>query len=256
MTTIDDVAVETGREADDVLATARSLGLVVSSIRSGLSSDEHRRLRAALGADDLPPVVAGSTAREPGGAAAPEVRSLRERADALAAEAAHPRRTRVDAKKLTRFGIMVFVLVAVAAGVVSLMSRAEPSIEDVTRFTADDVGSCFDFDSESRGGLAPTPCDAAHDAELFSVFDSQLDPSAEDAAPFPGRASLTDEADAGCRPAFADYVGAPAETIDELSIVYLLPTEETWPLGDRTIHCFVEATAGRLEGSMAGAASS
>lgn len=254
MTTIDDVASETGHESDHVLAAARDLGLVVSSPRSGLSSDEHRRLRAALGATDLPPVPVGSTSRQPGADAAPDPRSLRERHDALLAEAGGPTRRRIDAKRLTRVGVMAFVLVAVAAAVVTLTGRAEPSLDDVTRFTSADVGSCFDFDVESRGGLAPLPCDVPHDAELFAVFTSDLGPGTDPA--FPGINALTVEADQRCAPAFEAYVGTSVDDVDELTVVYLLPTPETWPLGDRTSHCFVEAFApdARLEGSMADAA--
>lgn len=249
MTSVDDVAGEAGVGTEEVLAACHELGIVASSGSSGLSSAEHARLRDALGASpDLPPVVAGSTERRPSAPAAPDPRSLQERHAALRAES---RTRRISPATAVRIAVYSFLVVAIAVAVVVLRGRSEDDAagQGVLSFTDADEGTCVDLDeAEGRSQVTTVACATPHDAELYEV--STVDGGAD--APFPGGQALTAQADRDCGNQFAPYVG---RTYDEsaLDVVYLVPTPQTWSIGDRSILCLVEDPEGPLTGSVEGA---
>ena len=91
-------------------------------------------------------------------------------------------------------------------------------------------------------------CDLPHDNEVFLVIEM------EDVAgaPYPGEEVVQEFADVSCFTAFEDYVGQQYE-LSQLEIAYFMPTEESWPLPDREVVCFVFNRSGpKLEGSVNG----
>ncbi len=261
MTSVEDVATESGRTVDDVLAACRDLGIVASSGLSGLSTAEHRALRSALGApDDLAPVTGGSTQRDPHGPPPAEQRTLVERHRELV-EASRPRR-RLAPSTRTRW-IVSGALLLVCAVIVAMVGREEDAAEGerLLAYTESDEGACLDL---REPGEAPGPeqdlvttvaCDAAHDAELIDVWDLGTDPATTDAGPLdagpdadhPGVGLLRDLAETRCGAAFEDAVGAVA-TESPLDVVLLVPTPGTWAVGDRTVLCLLEDPGGPLVG--------
>lgn len=250
MSTVDDVATELGLPTGDVLEACRTLDIVASSGASGLSSAEHRRLRATLhGHSALPPVVAGSTDPAPRAAPAPDPRTLQARA----AELRDRRRTpRLSPRTVTRIAVYAFLLVAVIVAVVSLRDRAEGDDPGVRAFVEDDEGTCVDLDGGSGARVTTMPCEGPHDAELYAVVavgDRELAGGPDDA--YPGSEAVVAEAEAVCGNRFADYVGRP-DGESSLDVVFLVPTAVTWELGDRTLVCLVEDPSAALIGSVAG----
>ena len=216
MTRVADVAAETGRSTAEVLDACHVLGIVAAAPASGLSADEHRRVREALGAGDLPPVRRGSTSERPGPVRPhPEPRGLA------------PKR-RLSARAATRIGLAVFLVVAVVVAVVSLRSRSE------------DAGRCVDL-----GGGAPVevPCAEPHDAEIVGIHELA-------GTSFPGEEAVTAAAEAPCRSAFEERIDGAARA--RLELVLLVPTADSWAQGDRTVTCLVEDPGGRLTGPVAG----
>jgi hypothetical protein len=220
VTTVADVAAESGRSPDEVLVACRSLGIVASSASSGLSADEHRRLRGALGAPgDLPPVVAGSTTAEPGAEPVPDARSLEARAEELAAR---QRRPRLSPRTMTRIGLYTFLVVAVIVSVVILQDRGA---EDDPADAGERL--CVDLPGRETATPRSVPCDGPHDAEVVARH-------ALPDGPFPGQAALRAQAEQRCAPAVR-----PGE-----ELVLLVPTEASWENGDRIASCLV-AGSGR-----------
>ncbi|HEX4902689.1 MAG TPA: septum formation family protein [Acidimicrobiales bacterium] len=210
------MAAETGRSPADVLDACRSLGIVATAATSGLSSDEHQRLRDALGAGDLPPAPRGSTSERPG--------RVRSRPDVDRP----PAKRRLSARTTTRIGLAVFLVVAVVVAVVSLRGQAE------------DAGRCVDL---GDGTPTDVPCREPHDAELVGVLELP------DGA-FPGEEGVLAAAEPPCRAALEQRVEESER--DRLELVLLVPTADTWARGDRTTTCLVEDPEGPLVGSVAG----
>lgn len=218
MTTVADVATETGRSAGEVLDACHALGIVASGPTSGLSSEEHRRLREALGAGELPAVPRGSTSERPG---APPTS-----ADGTTSAP----KPRLSARTATRIGLAVFLVVAVVVAVVSLRG-AEDGAE---------AGTCVDL---AASGPVEVPCGEPHDAEVVGVHDLP------DGA-YPGDDAVRRAAAGPCATAVAERVDP--ERRAGLEPVLLVPTATTWAGGDRTVTCLVEDPDGRLVGSVAG----
>jgi hypothetical protein len=221
VTTVADVAAETGRPTTEVLEACRTLGIVASGPASGLSSDEHRRLREALGAGELPDVPRGSTTERPRPAERREV-----------ADPPSPPKPRLSARTATRIGLAVFLVVAVVVAVVSLRS-------DGSRQGAE-VGTCVDL---AAGGPAEVPCGEPHDAEVVGVHDLPD-------GGYPGDAAVRRAAEGPCATAIAERVDPDRRA--GLEPVLLVPTAATWAGGDRTVTCLVEDPDGPLVGSVAG----
>jgi hypothetical protein len=251
VTTVEQVGIELGRSTADVLGACRSLGIVASSGASGLSADEHVRLRAALGApDDLPAPVAGSTSTSPGAAVTADDQSLEARAHALAGAR---RSRRLEPRTVTRAGIWLFLVVAVVAAVVTLRDRAddEAVVPAVQGLAPADVGACVDL-SGSGGQVTVVDCEEPHDAELYAVVDvAGVGLAGAEDAPYPGREAVIAVAEEVCTARFEPHVGR-AHADSSLDASFLVPTEGTWSIGDRTIACLVEDPAGPLVGIVAG----
>jgi hypothetical protein len=252
VTTVEQVGIELGRRTAEVLAACRSLGIVASSGASGLSVDEQLRLREALGAPcDLDAPLAGSTSATPGGAEATTGGvSLEARAAALAGAG---RRPRLQPRTVTRAGVWLFLVVAVAAAVVSLRDRAddETVVPAVQALTAADVGACVDL-SGTGGQVTVVDCGQPHDAELYAVVDvADVGLAGAPGDAYPGREAVIDVAEDTCADRFGAHVGR-AHAESSLDASFLVPTDATWSIGDRTIACLVEDPSGPLVGIVAG----
>jgi uncharacterized protein YceK len=111
------------------------------------------------------------------------------------------------------------------------------------------VGDCLD-DATVGDEVTSVPivaCDKAHDSEVFAT--SQV--SASD---FPGSATLDSDLRTFCGgDAFTQFIGVTySDSTLETRGYY--PTVESWASGDRELLCTIYDPAGRVTGSLAGAA--
>ncbi len=135
--------------------------------------------------------------------------------------------------------VFVAGLVLVGAGLTACSETAANDFE---------AGECTnDSLSGAIGEIGTVDCDEEHTAEAFAQFDVDGDD-------FPGDAEVRAEAEEGCTgERFEDYVGVPyAESI--FLATHLVPSEESWDAGDRTIICLINGTTDNspLEGSAEG----
>ena len=97
------------------------------------------------------------------------------------------------------------------------------------------VGDCF---IAGLGKLATTtgvPCSSSHNNELAGEFTLIADV-------FPGETSMKSQAETSCPPLIASYVG----DVDKVYLRYpnfswspIVPTEESFAEGDRTVQCAI-----------------
>jgi len=96
-----------------------------------------------------------------------------------------------------------------------------------------EVGDCMD-DYGTATDISSVPivdCDKEHDAEVYAVEDIDSDS-------FPGVTEVSDAADEICIDAWEDFVGISYEE-SLLDYSALMPTEETWALGDKEVVCTI-----------------
>lgn len=110
------------------------------------------------------------------------------------------------------------------------------------------LGSCFNGQVDSVPAIVPVPCEASHGNEIYVLVDDQSPPG----SPYPGRDALLERTAELCRgQAFTDYVGVPwAESRFFTSPV--VPSEESWGKGDRSVACFLYDLNGERVGSARG----
>lgn len=136
---------------------------------------------------------------------------------------------------LLRFVWIPIVMVVVAAGFFFSARRGDDGQIvgggdlQVTELRA---GDCFDLknpDVEAVSDVEAKPCTDPHQFEMFFVGElSQGD--------FPQESDLDAFIEGECLPAFDDYVSMPYATSD-LGIFPLVPTEDGWTAGDRSVQC-------------------
>jgi hypothetical protein len=114
------------------------------------------------------------------------------------------------------------------------------------------VGDCFDDGDLSLGELEEVgevplvECSEPHDNEVYAIV-------AVDGEVFPGEQAIQTQADESCLDAFDPFVGLDYES-SALDFGWLVPTADSWELGDRVVACFVyrldlEKVSGTLQGS-------
>jgi hypothetical protein len=146
--------------------------------------------------------------------------------------------------------IGVIVLAGVIGGVV-FRDRISGNSGDLV------VGDCFDAPSAANaptsgvevGDVQHHPCSEAHLYETFAV----LKHPAEKGAPYPGIEVLFAYAETNCLPPFEAYVGL-AYDASSLSAGSIVPKEDGWKNGQRSITCYVGSAddtpvTGSLKGS-------
>lgn len=114
------------------------------------------------------------------------------------------------------------------------------------------VGDCFDDGELAVGELEEVDevplveCAEPHDNEVYAVVTV-------DGEVFPGEQAIQAQADEVCRDAFDPFAGLDYES-SALDFGWLVPTADSWEMGDRVIACFIyrmdlEKVSGTLEGS-------
>lgn len=96
------------------------------------------------------------------------------------------------------------------------------------------IGDCFDVQEpgiDAYAGLAPRSCTEAHRYEVFWT-------GAMPAGPFPSAEAFEAFHDAHCPDAFSAYVGEPM-TQSRLATFWMVPNQEGWEAGYRSIQCSV-----------------
>lgn len=111
------------------------------------------------------------------------------------------------------------------------------------------VGDCFDDTVESLAGedIARVPdvdCAEPHDNEVYHVVEYP--------GPSYSPSAIDDFAVESCYGAFGRYVGRDYES-SSLDFGWLIPTRESWDLGDREVVCITyRVDLGKLRGSVRG----
>jgi hypothetical protein len=116
--------------------------------------------------------------------------------------------------------------------------------------TAEDlsVGDCLN-DADLSGivtSVPVVPCSEPHDSEAYAEFEL-------DEGPFPGSEEIDAKGNAGCVERFTEFVGIAFNESD-LEYSFYLPTESSWPQGDRRILCEVYDPKKQTTGTLKGAA--
>ena len=110
------------------------------------------------------------------------------------------------------------------------------------------VGDCLD--THGKPGITRTvpvvDCTLEHDSEAYAQ-------TVLDEAEFPGDEAVRARAQAECTEAFADFAGVEYDA-SSLDYAYYFPTSGSWAGGDRRILCLIFDPAGRVTGTLEGAA--
>jgi hypothetical protein len=111
------------------------------------------------------------------------------------------------------------------------------------------VGDCFDDgdmtlgDVEELSDVPLVECDQPHDNEVYAVVTVEGDR-------FPGEIAIQTRADEVCLQAFESFVGLDYQT-SVLDFGWLVPTAETWEVGDRVVACFIyRMDLGKVTGTL------
>lgn len=108
------------------------------------------------------------------------------------------------------------------------------------------VGDCFNDRSTGStvawSSLHPVPCTEPHNAEVVGV-----DTGADRA--YPGETTLQAQADPLCSAATDRYVLDPMSLPPATEVLWIVPLEDSWDLGDRTL-CFLGTGETRLTRSL------
>jgi hypothetical protein len=110
------------------------------------------------------------------------------------------------------------------------------------------VGDCLN-DGGATGEVSEVPvvdCAEAHDSEAYASIIM-------DDGAFPGDTAVEDQAVSECTTEFDSFVGLDYQS-STLDFAYYYPTEASWGNGDREILCRIVDPAGKVTGSLAGAA--
>lgn len=136
---------------------------------------------------------------------------------------------------MKRLFVSILALVMVACSANNVLSLQE--------------GQCFDDEGTFKDQVAQVPivdCDQPHDNEIYHVAEITD-------SDFPGSDAVEAKADSECIDAFESFVGTPYD-VSELAAGWLVPTEDSWAEGDRSVVCFayridLEKMNGTVEGS-------
>ena len=106
--------------------------------------------------------------------------------------------------------------------------------EEVDLFDLE-VGDCL---AESPGSIQTVPCSEPHSEEIFAAVTL---PNGD----FPGMEAINAQAEDLCITEFEDFVGLSYEE-SVLDVGGIMPSEESWPQGDRRILCTIYDPAGEV----------
>jgi hypothetical protein len=140
-----------------------------------------------------------------------------------------------------KWGLGVRRIVAIIAMIGVFSSACSATVLEL------EIGRCFD-DPESLEHVEDIPvvgCEEPHDNEI--IANLELTGSA-----YPGRDQVENRASKICYDTFADCVGISYEE-SIYDIGRLIPTEESWAVGDREVICFAyDIEFNKITGSING----
>jgi putative regulator of septum formation len=137
-------------------------------------------------------------------------------------------------------GLVVVAVLVVGGGIVGYLSNANRSSSgEITKggdLVVSDlrVGDCFDLKDASAdqvGEVTAVPCGVAHEYEMYFV-------GAMADGVFPSDDAFDAFFENNCIDSFEAYVGRAYEA-SELDIFWLVPIEDGWNAGDRSVQCAV-----------------
>ncbi|MFV0133839.1 DUF4190 domain-containing protein [Streptomyces sp. HMX87] len=150
---------------------------------------------------------------------------------------------------LSSVGLVLWALAFGTGAVSDFRQGLEDAARGAGTAHALTVGQCFTTPGGSLRGVTydvdVVPCEQPHDGEVFAAFELP-------GGPFPGDDEITRIADGKCyalRDGYAmDSWAVPAD----VDVYYLLPTRQSWRLGDREVTCLFGGTdeRGTLTGSL------
>ncbi len=109
------------------------------------------------------------------------------------------------------------------------------------------IGDCFDDVADGQISDLPTvPCGEPHDNEVYAEY-TFTEPT------YPGDAVVETTASEECIAQWEAFVGMAYEE-STLEVFPIYPTEQSWDGGDRLVTCAIWDPAGKITGTLAGAA--
>ncbi|KOU70146.1 membrane protein [Streptomyces sp. MMG1533] len=130
---------------------------------------------------------------------------------------------------LSSLGLAMWVLVLATNGA----SEFWEGFKDAASSSSPAKGECFDSPSGLEGStydLDEVSCSGAHDGEVFAVVTL---PDGD----FPGDSSVTGTAEDKCYKLRSAYAMDAWAVPDDVDVYYVVPSQESWDLGDREITC-------------------
>ena len=91
------------------------------------------------------------------------------------------------------------------------------------------VGDCYNLTGDRMEDVKEVPCSTEHELEVIYV-------GAMGEGSYPTLDGFADYVVEYCDPAFADYIGKSVDDSD-LDYDWLVPTQDAWRSGDRTVRC-------------------
>lgn len=123
-------------------------------------------------------------------------------------------------------------------------------VEGVAGGVALPPGTCINDDGRAAdvAGVAVVDCATAHTGEVHAATTV----TGGEGAPYPGQGVLQADSQAFCQGrTFEEYIGRPYAD-SRLFVYWLVPTEESWAVGDRDVACIFYDTRGLMTGSQRG----
>lgn len=159
-----------------------------------------------------------------------------------------------DAIRTRSILALTFVATSLALSGCSLLGGSEsatdpqPSATENSNVFTIQVGDCLnDGGSDGEVSEVPTvPCSEPHDSEAYASITMDDDE-------FPGQQAAEEQARLDCAAAFDDFVGLDYQS-STFDPAYYFPTKTSWANGDREILCLIVDPAGKVTGSLKGAA--
>ncbi|WP_405618715.1 DUF4190 domain-containing protein [Streptomyces sp. NBC_00076] len=149
----------------------------------------------------------------------------------------------VTGSVLSSLGLVLWVVALATGG----LSDAWEGIKEGARDNGSlSRGECFDAPDGLRGSfydLDEVPCADRHDGEVFAVVKLP-------GGRFPGDDEVTDTAEEKCYPLRSSYAMDTWAVPDDVDVYFVVPSAESWRIGDREITCAFGNTdeRGSLEG--------
>lgn len=140
--------------------------------------------------------------------------------------------------ELIRLGALLVIAIAIGVGFYLFQDRLSGAIQDLK------VGDCIDqpVGAQTIFEVQRQPCNEPHDGEVFAVVTHTAAPGAS----YPPQMEFDDLAGDECVPQLEAYTG-----LDVIGFItrgydfaYVVPTDESWREGARTVICMLNRTDG------------